>query len=97
MGDVIYLPTTKKDGDLAVGDYPSLTREEVRRLETIRDNIEQLLNMVSGIRNDPEAVALAAGRYGLMRMYQLQGRAAVMAFANRCVETAEIAEDLRKS
>ena len=33
MGDVIYLPTTKKGADLSVGDYPSLTREEVRRLE----------------------------------------------------------------
>jgi hypothetical protein len=41
-------------------------------------------------------VALAAGRYGLMRMYQLQGRAATMAFANRCIETAEIAEDLQQ-
>ncbi len=97
MGEVIYLPNTKNNDDLPVGNYPSLTSEEVRRLETIRDNIEQLLNMVSKIRNDPEAVALAAGRYGLMRMFQLQGRAAVMAFANRCVETAEIAEDLQKS
>ena len=96
MGEIIYLPTNKKDRGPAVEDYPSLTKEEVRRLETIRDNIEQLLNMVSGIRNDPDAVALAAGRYGLMRMYQLRGRAAAMAFANRCVETAEIAEDLQK-
>ena len=97
MGEVIYLPTIKKNDDLPLCNYPSLTREEVHRLETIRDNIERLLNIVSVIRNDPEAVALAAGRYGLMRMYQMQGRAAVMAFANRCVETAEIAEDLQKS
>ena len=62
MGDIIYLPINKKDRNLVFGDYPSLTKEEVRRLETIRDNIEQLLNMVSGIRNDPDAVALAAGR-----------------------------------
>tara|TARA_B100000575_G_scaffold145356_1_gene116043 strand:- start:753 stop:1046 length:294 start_codon:yes stop_codon:yes gene_type:complete len=97
MGEVIYLPTNKKNADLHSYDYPCLTKEEVQRLETIRDNIEKLLNIVSVIRNDPEAVALAAGRYGLMRMYQIQGRAAVMAFANRCIETAEIAEDLQKS
>ena len=97
MGDVIYLKTRRKFDVLTQGNYPSLTKEEVRRLETTRDNIEQLLNMVSGIRNDPEAVALAACRYGLMRMYQFQGRAAAMAFANRCIETAEIAEDLQKS
>ena len=59
MGEVIYLSTNKKRGHLPVGNYPSLTKEEVHRLETIRDNIEKLLNMVSGIRNDPEAVALA--------------------------------------
>jgi predicted component of type VI protein secretion system len=97
MGDVIYLPGASNRANSPDSDYPALSRDEVRRLECIRDNIEQLLNMVSGIRNDPEAVALAAGRYGLMRMYQLQGRAAVMAFADRCVETAEIAEDLQQS
>jgi len=97
MGDVIYLPNAKRAASAMAGTYPTLTRDEVRRLEHIRDNIEQLLNMVCEIRKDPEAVALAAGRYGLMRMYQLQGRAATMAFANRCIETAEIAEDLQKS
>ena len=97
MGEVIYLPGARNRSNAPNSDYPALSSDEVRRLECIRDNIEQLLNMVSGIRNDPEAVALAAGRYGLMRMYQLQGRAAVMAFADRCIETAEIAEDLQQS
>ena len=38
MGEVIYLPNNKNNDDLPVGNYPSLTSEEVRRLETIRDN-----------------------------------------------------------
>ena len=96
MGEVIYFPSARGQDEQKTGSYPTLTREDVQRLEGIRDNIEQLLNMVAGIRKDPEAVALAAGRYGLMRMYQLQGRAATMAFANRCIETAEIAEDLQQ-
>jgi hypothetical protein len=29
-----------------------------------------------------------------MRMYHLHGRAAAMAFADRCIETAEMAQDL---
>jgi hypothetical protein len=29
-----------------------------------------------------------------MRMYHLHGRAAAMGFADRCVETAEMAQDL---
>ena len=50
--------------------------------------------MVAGIRRDPEAVAYAAARFGMMRMFHLHGRAVAMGFAKRCVETAELAEDL---
>ena len=78
-------------------DYAGLTQSEVARLEAIRDNVEALLNMVAGIRRDPEAVAYAAARFGLMRMYHLHGRAATMAFADRCIETAEMVEDLNRS
>ena len=93
MGEVIYLPTAaRQTTDQA--DYKGLTKSEVARLEAIRDNVEALLNMVAGIRRDPEAVAYAAARFGLMRMYYLHGRAATMAFADRCIETAEIAEDI---
>jgi len=93
MGEVIYLPTAaRQTTDLA--DYKGLTKSEIARLEAIRDNVEALLNMVAGIRRDPEAVAYAAARFGLMRMYYLHGRAATMAFADRCIETAEIAEDI---
>ena len=53
-----------------------------------------LLNMVAGLRRDPESVALAASRFGIMRMYQMHGRANTMAFVDRCIETAEIAEDI---
>ena len=93
MGEVIQFPTAVGSGrDL--GDETCLTASEVKRLEAIRDNVEALLNMVAGIRRDPEAVAYAAARFGLMRMYHLHGRAAAMGFADRCIETAEIAQDL---
>jgi hypothetical protein len=94
MGEVINFPNGAPVKDEALDEYPNTNPVEVARLESIRDNVEELLNMVAGIRRDPEAVALAAGRFGLMRMYQLRGRAATMAFADRCIETAEIAEDL---
>ena len=93
MGDVIRFPTAIGSGrDL--GDETGLTAAEIKRLEAIRDNVEALLNMVAGIRRDPEAVAYAAARFGLMRMYLLHGRAAAMGFADRCIETAEIAQDI---
>ena len=96
MGEVIYLPNARSRSE-NLSDYPELTSSEVARLEAIRDNVEALLNMVAGIRRDPEAVAYAAARFGLMRMQFLHGRAATMAFADRCIETAEMAEDLSKS
>jgi hypothetical protein len=37
-------------------------------------------------------VALAAARFGIMRMTQIYGRAYVMEFTKRCVENMELAE-----
>ena len=102
MGEVIYLQQPSQSdllqpkqalGSLA-GPENMLSEAEVKRLETIRDSIEDLLNMVAGVRRDPEAVALAAGRFGIMRMVQLHGREATLAFANCCADTAEIASDM---
>ena len=41
-------------------DNGTLSDDEIRRLESIRDNIEELLHMIAGIRRDPNAVALAS-------------------------------------
>ena len=61
MGDVILCQQPKR---MAIWLWGIIRRDKRRgAVETIRDNIEQLLNMVSGIRNDPEAVALAAGAW----------------------------------
>ena len=94
MGEVINFPQP----DCASAALPAaderLSCDDVTRLEAIRDNVEALLDIVAGIRRDPEAVAYAAARFGMMRMFHLHGRAAAMAFADRCIETAEIATDL---
>ena len=93
MGEVIYLNSAVATSH-EVPDDGTLTKADIRRLESIRDNVEALLNMVAGIRRDPEAVAYAAARFGLMRMYHLHGRAAAMGFADRCIETVEMAQDI---
>ena len=93
MGEVIYFPNAARTAT-PLPDDTALTPADIKRLEAIRDNVEALLNMVAGIRRDPEAVAYASARFGLMRMYYLHGRAATMGFADRCIETAEIAQDL---
>ena len=93
MGEVIYLETASGTSNHLLDDS-SLSATDIKRLESIRDNVEALLDMVAGIRRDPEAVAYASARFGLMRMYHLHGRAAAMGFADRCIETAEMAQDL---
>ena len=93
MGEVIYLQNAT-GAPHHLPDDGSLSAADIKRLESIRDNVEALLNMVAGIWRDPEAVAYAAARFGLLRMHSLPGRAAAMGFADRCVETAEMAQDL---
>ena len=94
MGEVINFPAPGSTGTTFPPADEKLTHDDVARLEAIRDNVEALLEMVAGIRRDPEAVAYAAARFGIMRMFHLHGRAAAMGFADRCIETAEIATDL---
>ena len=94
MGEVINFPQSDSAKTTLSTVDEKLSRDDVARLEAIRDNVEALLDMVAGIRRDPEAVAYAAARFGIMRMFHLHGRAAAMGFADRCIETAEIATDL---
>ena len=95
MGEILYLENYKSCAHTAVdAETKKIPQTERQRIEAIRDNIEELLNMVAGVRRDPESVALAASRFGIMRMYQIHGRAHTMAFVDRCIETAEIAEDI---
>ena len=100
MGEVIYLkdyglkidamePISVADAQV---DGPKLA--EIERLSSIRDHIEDMMDMVCAVHRDPEAVSMAACRYGTMRLFQLHGRAEAMRFVGRCIETAEIAEDL---
>ena len=50
--------------------------------------------MIAGIRRDPNAVALAATRFGVMRMTQLYGRAYTMDFTKRCIENMDMAQHI---
>jgi hypothetical protein len=80
MGEVINFPQPGSAGTTLSAADKTLSHDDVARLEAIRDNVEALLDM--------------AARFGMMRMFHLHGRAAAMGFADRCIETAEIATDL---
>ena len=97
MGSVIYLNRRKEELIDEIEALPlSDNSAEQERLESIRDGVESMLTLISGIRKDPEAVALSSARFGIMRMCQLYGRAETMAFVGRCIDTVEMAEDVLK-
>ena len=94
MGSVIYLHERNKKIITELEDITSDDVFEKQRLESIRDGVESMLSLITGIRKDPEAVALSSARFGIMRMCHLYGRAETIAFVGRCIDTVEMAEDV---
>ena len=94
MGSVIYLNERNENLSTEREVISSDEMTEQKRLESIRDGVESMLTLISGIRKDPEAVALSSARFGVMRMCQLYGRAETMAFVGRCLDTVEMADDV---
>jgi len=77
-------------------DRLNLSETAIYKVEQIRDSIETALETVAAKENMPLTVAMAAGRYAAMRMFQLQGRAETMAFMDECIITAELCDDLSR-
>ena len=63
MGSVIYLHERNKKIITELEDITSDDVFEKQRLESIRDGVESMLSLISGIRKDPEAVALSSARF----------------------------------
>jgi hypothetical protein len=94
MGEIIRINQYRADPKAVTNDVTELSKKDVHKVEQIRDSIETALEKVATSENMPLTVAMAAGRYAAMRMFQLQGRAETMAFMDQCVVTAELCDDL---
>ena len=94
MGKIIQFNRYRSDLKATTKDDMELSKKDVHKVEQIRDSIETALEKVATSENMPLTVAMAAGRYAAMRMFQLQGRAETMAFMDQCVVTAELCDDL---
>ena len=94
MGEIIQFNQHRADSKTVNTDLMVLSKKDVHKVEQIRDSIETALENVATSENMPLTVAMAAGRYAAMRMFQLQGRAETMAFMDQCVVTAELCDDL---
>ena len=94
MGEIIQFNQHRTDLKTLGDDMIALSKNDAHKVEHIRDSIETALEKVANSENMPLTVAMAAGRYAAMRMFQIQGRAETMAFMDECVVTAELCEDL---
>ena len=93
MGEIIQFNKHRADLKGVTNDSIELSKKDVYKVEQIRDSIETALEKVATLENMPLTVAMAAGRYAAMRMFQLQGRAETMAFLDQCVVTGELCDD----
>jgi hypothetical protein len=94
MGEIIHFNQYRIDPKAVTNDVIELSKKDVHKVEQIRDSIETALEKVATSENMPLTVAMAAGRYAAMRMFQLQGRPETMAVMDQGVVTAELCDDL---
>ena len=94
MGEIIQFNQHRAESKTVTDNVIVLSKKDVHKIEQIRDSIETALEKVAISENMPLTVAMAAGRYAAMRMFQLQGRAETMAFLDQCIVTAELCDDL---
>ena len=94
MGDIINLSEFRPHAEVACAESSFESEYDKRRIETVRDHIENMLEDITQKEDLPLTVAMSAGRFAAMRMFQLQGRAETLAFIDQCITTAELCDDL---
>ena len=94
MGDIINLSEFLPNATSPCAELTFESDYDKRRIETVRDHIENMLEDITQKEDLPLTVAMSAGRFAAMRMFQLQGRAETLAFIDQCITTAELCDDL---
>jgi len=94
MGDIIILSEFRPHAPAPYAESSFESDYDKRRIETVRDHIENMLEDITQKEDLPLTVAMSAGRFAAMRMFQLQGRAETLAFIDQCITTAELCDDL---
>jgi hypothetical protein len=94
MGDIINLSGFRPHAASRCAELTFESDYDKRRIELVRDHIEKILEDITQKEDLPLTVAMSAGRFAAMRMFQLQGRAETLAFIDQCITTAELCDDL---
>ena len=94
MGEIINLNEFRPHSEAPCAELFLVSETDTRHIEAVRDRIEHTLEDISREEDLPLTVAMSAGRFAAMRMFQLQGRAETLAFIDQCITTAELCEDI---
>ena len=94
MGEIINLNEFRSHAAAPCTELCLVSQADTRRIEEVRDHIEQMLEYITLKEDLPLTVAMSAGRFAAMRMFQLQGRAETVAFIDQCITTAELCDDI---
>ena len=96
MGDIIHLSEFRSHSAPLCTELSLASEIDSQRITAIRDHIEHVLETMTRDEDLPLTVAMSAGRFAAMRMFQLQGRAETLAFIDQCITTAELCDDLAR-
>ncbi len=96
MGEIINLSAFRPSIQSPSDDVAREVCFDEQRIGAVRDIIEHMLEDITKKEDLPLTVAMSAGRFAAMRMFQLQGRAETLAFLDQCITTAELCDDLAR-
>ena len=94
MGEIIHLSEFRSQAAPLCTKTSPASEIDSQRITAIRDDVEHLLDTMTREEDLPLTVAMSAGRFAAMRMFQLQGRAETLAFIDQCITTAELCDDI---
>ena len=94
MGEIVYLNEFRPHAVELYAELFLASETDTKRIEALRDQIEKILQDITRREDLPLTVAMSAGRFAAMRMFQLQGRAETLAFIDQCITTAELCDDI---
>ena len=96
MGEIIQLSEFRPDDTPQCAELSIASEIDSHRIIFIRDQIENMLETMTREEDLPLTIAMSAGRFAAMRMFQLQGRAETLAFVDQCITTAELCDDIAR-
>ena len=66
----------------------------VEYIDELAEKVEGMLDDAAQNDRFAHTVALTAGRYAAMQLFQLHGRAQTLSFFEDCIQTVELCDDL---